>query len=806
MIRNYLTIALRNFARNKNYTFVNILGLSIGITSCVILFLLILHDLSFDKFHSKHEHLFRVVRTDKSASGIQYDPVTPYPFGNAFRQDFPEVPLMTQFHYHSEGFVTVKADKRQVESVLFADSLFFKVFDFGIVAGNPAKDLGEPNKVFLTEKLSAALNCGVGEKIKLDNKLELEVVGLLQDVPANSHIQYSMVVSMPSFTKEFFEWPVDHWGLNSAGFSYLVLPPSVSEESILTRLEKLVKKYYSKEEAARTTYLLQRFDDIHFNTTYASTPGQVNNVDTTNLLIMGVLGAFILIIACINYVNLATALAIRKSKEIGIRKTLGARRSQLTVYFLSETFLLTLAAIIISLGLVEWTLPWLRMFLEKEIHMNLFTNPYLIFFLVALLIIATILSGFYPAIILSGFDPVAVLKNKINARGSSGATIRRMLVIFQFVIAQMMIIATLVISDQMDYFRSKPLGFSKEAIVNIALPKNDVDLLKNFRTRLEANSSISNVSFAVGAPTSESNIGTGYFLEEKGPDESYTVTVKTVDIHYKDTYGLKLKAGRWFEESEEKMAYDTTLGSKERYSIVINEAAARKAGFKTTEEIIGKRIHIGLNDITAPVVGVTEDFHVSSLRQEINPVVMIILPGLYYDAGISISTANMTETIDFIRKTWTDLFPEYYFQYEFLDEHLRNLYAEEHRELVLFRIFSGIAIFIGCLGLLGLVSFMANQKLKEIGVRKVFGASVPSIVMIFSKEFVRLVLIAFLIATPLSWYLMNEWLQNFEYHVSIHWSVFLIGLLVTVLIAIATVAYRSLRAGMANPVDSLRSE
>jgi putative ABC transport system permease protein len=806
MIRNYITIALRNFARNKNYTFVNILGLSIGITSCVILFLLIFHDLSFDKFHSKHEQLYRVVRTDKSASGLQYEAVTPYPFANAFRQDFPDVPLMTQFHWQSEGFVTVKTDKQQVESILFADSLFFNVFDFGVVEGNPLIDLGEPNKVFLTQKLSAALNCGVGEKIKLDNKLELEVVGLLNDVPANSHIQFSMVVSMPSFTKEFFGWPVDRWGLNSAGFSYIVLPAGVSEASLINRFEKFVQKYYDKEEAARTTYLLQKFDDIHFNTAYASTPGRINNIDMTNLLIMGILGAFILIIACINYINLATALAIRKSKEIGIRKTLGARRSQLTIYFLSETFLLTLAAIIISLGLVEWTLPWLRTFLEKEIHMNLLSNPYLIFFLLGLLIIATIFSGFYPAIILSGFDPVAVLKNKITAHGSSGATVRRMLVIFQFVIAQMMIIGTLVISEQMDYFQSKPLGFSSEAIVNISLPKNDIELLKNFRTRLETNPSVSNISFAVGAPTAESNIGTGYFLEEKGPEESYSVTVKTVDIHYKDTYGLKLKAGRWFEESEEKMAYDTTLAPTERYAMVINEAAARKVGFKTADDAIGKRIQIGLNSITAPVVGVTEDFHVSSLHQEINPVVMIILPGLYYDAGISMSTANMTGTIEFIRKTWTDLFPEYYFQYEFLDEHLQNLYADEHRELVLFRIFSGIAIFIGCLGLLGLVSFMANQRTKEIGVRKVFGASVPSILLIFSKEFVGLVVIAFLIATPLSWYLMNEWLQNFEYHVSIHWTVFIIGLVVTVAIAMATVAYRSLRAGMANPIDSLRSE
>jgi putative ABC transport system permease protein len=350
------------------------------------------------------------------------------------------------------------------------------------------------------------------------------------------------------------------------------------------------------------------------------------------------------------------------------------------------------------------------------------------------------------------------------------------------------------------------LGFTSEAVINVPLPENKKAVLDNFRTRLESNSSIRNVSFAVGAPTSESNIGTGFFLQEKGPGENYSVGVKTVDSHYKDTYGIKLIAGRWFNEAEEKSAADTTLKSDTRYVVVINEAAVRKLGFSEPEEALEKRIQIGLNNITAPVIGVAADFHTSSLRQEISPVVMIIFPDLFYDAGLSIKTNNMQSTIEFVRKTWTELFPEYYFNYEFLDQHLENLYEAEQRQLVLFRIFSGISIFIGCLGLLGLVSFMANQKLKEIGVRKVFGASVSSILVIFSKEFLRLVFIAFLIATPLSWYLMTQWLENFEYHVNIHWSVYLAGLVVTMIIALATVGYRSIRAGLANPVDSLRSE
>jgi ABC-type antimicrobial peptide transport system permease subunit len=615
-----------------------------------------------------------------------------------------------------------------------------------------------------------------------------------------------MIVSMPSFTIDFFGWPVDRWGLNSSGFSYVVLPPTVTEEQTEARFPAFVKKYYDDDEANRTTYLLQPLSEIHFDTSYSSTPGDLENIDTTYLFVLGILGVFILLIACINFVNLATALAIKKSKEIGIRKTLGAKRSQLTAYFLSETLLLTLFAVIISLGLVEWILPWLSDFIEKDIRLNLLTDPSLLLFLVALVITATFVSGFYPAIILSGFDPVAVLKNKINSKGSSGAWVRRMLVVFQFVIAQIMIIATLVVTDQMNFLNSKSLGFKSEAVLNVPLPENKESVLSRFRTRLESNPAIKSVSFAVGAPTTDSNIGTGFFLQERGPSEVYPVRVKTVDIHYKDTYELRMKAGRWFTESEAKVAADTTVDKNERYTVIINETAASKLGFVTPDEALGKRIHLGLDDINPPIVGIISDFHQSSLRDAIDPVVMIIAPDLYYDAGIAIQNENIPQTVEFIRKTWSDLFPDYYFNYEFLDQHLQSLYESEQRQLTLFRIFSGISIFIGCLGLLGLVSFMATQKLKEIGVRKVFGASVAGILGIFSREFVRLVIIAFAIAAPVAWYVMDLWLQNFEYHISIHWSVYAIGLLITVLIALATVAYRSVRAGLANPIESLRAE
>ena len=806
MIKNYLLITFRNFARNKNYTLINILGLSIGLTSCLIIFLLIRFDVNFDKFHQNYDRIYRVVRDVKSAAGVEHDAVTPYPFGPAFRQDFPDIPKATQFHHHQEVFAVVGSEKHKIEHVIFADSLFFKVFDFGVVSGNPSRELGQPNKAFLTESLAQKLNVWPGDRMKVDNVLDLEVVGLLKDTPPNSHIHYNMMVSMPSFTKEFFSWGVDHWGLNSAGFSYVVMPENMQPQQLVERFPKFVQKYHNKEDAENNTYLLQPLTDIHFNTEYGATPGP-DNVNATNLYVLGVLGFFILIIASINFVNLATALAVKKSKEIGIRKTLGAQRPQLTLYFMCETLVLTLIAVVISLGLVEWMLPWLNSFTEKQIDLPIFSDPVLLTFLGTLVLVTTILAGFYPGIILSGFEPVSVLKNKMSGQQTSGSFVRRALVIFQFVIAQMMIIGTLIVTDQMNYFNSKPLGFSADAIVTVPLPKNDVNILNNLRTRLESNSNIKNVSFAVGAPTSETNIGTGYYLEEKGVSDNRPVGIKTVDRHYKDTYGLELLAGRWISESDEMKAADTTLKDSDgRYSLVVNEAAIRKLGFNSAEEALEKRIHIGVNDITAPIVGVMKDFHTTSLHNSIDAVVMFPMPGLYYNAGIKISTADMQSTIEYIRKHWSELYPEYYFEHDFLDEHIAGLYRSEQRQLVLFRIFSGISIFIGCLGLLGLVSFMANQKLKEIGVRKVFGASIASIITIFSKEFVLLVLLAFVFAAPLSWMLMNQWLQNFQYHIDIHWSVYLIGLFVTLMIALITVSYRSIRAGLTNPIDSLRTE
>lgn len=461
-------------------------------------------------------------------------------------------------------------------------------------------------------------------------------------------------------------------------------------------------------------------------------------------------------------------------------------------------------AVLISLCITEWSLGWLNNFLDKGLSLDLIGNIWLLLFLVVLIIAVTLLSGFYPAMILSGYNPAIVLKTKM-VQGSAGGAVRKILVVFQFMIAQVLIIGTLIIAEQMQYFKNKPLGFEKQAIINVPM-QPEQKLLDSFRARVESNEHIRQLTFSLGAPTSDNNFGTNFFLSEKGRDAVYSITVKPVDRHYLDVYGIKLKAGRWFTEADERLADSSIPDSLQKHVYIINEAAVKQLGFNSVEEIIGKNITTGVNRIDAEVVGVIEDFHASSLHNPIEPVVMMIYPFFYYDAGMKIDMAHATETIAFLEKNWSELFPEYYFEYQFLDEKLDSLYRQDERTFTLFKIFAGISIFIGCLGLYGLISFMANQKLKEVGVRKVLGATTASIVLLFSQEFIKLIVVAFVIATPLAWFSMSQWLDGFAYRISIPWTVFGIALLSTLVISLVTVSYRSIRAALTNPTETLRTE
>jgi ABC-type antimicrobial peptide transport system permease subunit len=805
MIKNFLIVSYRNLVRNASYTFINALGLSIGIAACIIIFLVVHFETSFDKFHTKYDRIYRITTKSENASGIDYSATTPYPFGSAFHTDFADVPLNTHIHFQNETQLSYGSEKTKIENVLFADSLFFRVFDFGILSGNPAIELGQPGKAFLTESLVAKLGGITPKTIKLDNKLELEVVGTLQDPPANSHISYTMVVSMPSLTKEFVGLPLDSWGMRISGTSYVVLPERTAPDKIEDRLVGFVEKYHPKDNT-KQTYLLQPLSDIHFNTNFATNLNEDASLSVTSLWVLVVLGLFILAVACVNFINLSTALAVKKSREIGVRKTLGANRGQLTRQYLMESLLVTLLSTLIALVLVELSIAPIRSFLENDIQFSLLGNPTLAIFLIGLVLVTAFLSGLYPALILSRFNPAVVLKNKLNAQGSSGGFARKYLVVFQFLIAQLLIIGTLVVADQMDYFHSKPLGFVKNAIVNIQLPERTFEKRSALTAELSSIHGIEKTSFSSGAPTSEVSVSTGFYLTERGEEERYDTNVKCVDQNYIDTYGLELVAGRWFLPSEERFSYDSLPEAQQVHYYVVNEALVRKLGFSSNEEILGKYITTGLNDINAPVVGVIKDFHTTSLHRAVEPVAMVQFPYFFLEAGIRFNQQTTSQTLAAVESAFKKVFPDHLYEYTFLDEHVASLYKQEEKTYSLIRAFAGLSIFISCLGLLGLISFLTQQKIKEVGIRKVFGASVGQIVFLFSTSFVKLVAISFLVATPAGWYIMNKWLDGFAYRAPIHLSVFAVAIISTLLIALLTVSFQAVRAALANPVNSLRSE
>jgi len=805
MFKNYFVIAFRSILRNKSYAAINIAGLALGITTCLIIFLIISREVSYDKQFSNAASTYRVIRHSTDASGLSKSSVTPYPAGQAFKSDFPEI-VSTQFHFQYRSLLTMEDEKMNVENIVFADTSFFDVFDFEVLSGNPKKDLAQPGKVFLTEEFASKLLKKDAKHFKLDNLLDMEIAGIIRTPSAPSHIKFNMIASRSTLTpemgKQFLGFSMDQWGLNSAGFTYVVLPSTITKESMESKFPAFVKKYHEAEDAERQVYLLQPLSDIHFNTDLSENPG-TTSTSSSILFVLGCIGLFILVIACVNFINLATALSIHRSREVGVRKTLGAQQGQLALQYLGEAFLLTIIAGLLSVVAAEWLAPVIGNFLEKDIALNLFKSPTALLFLVSIMVFTALFSGSYPALILSKFNPVKALKSKMSQQTHGSVPVRKILVVLQFFIAQVLIICTLVVSSQLSYFREKPLGFNKSAVVNVKLPSNEVEKLEALRNKLMASGDVKDVTFALGAPMSDMNFGTGMYLTEKGNAQRYSVDIKPVDAHYKDVYGMELIEGRWFTESDIKIGNAGRENSKWVY--VINETAVKTLGFASAKDAIGQSVTIGFNDTPGPVIGVIKDFHVASLQQEIRPALMMPY-NMAYDAGIKIETANPSATVKKIEEAWTAQYPEYLFEYTFLDQFIDRQYREEERMFGMFEIFAGIAIFIGCLGLYGLASFMAQQKTKEIAIRKSLGATIGHIVGMFSKEFIVLIIIAFVLAVPISWFAMNKWLQGFAFRVEMSWIVFAVGIVSTLIITILTVGYRSLRAAAANPVDSLKNE
>lgn len=795
MFKNYLITALRRLRYNRSYAVINVLGLALGMTCCLLIFLIIRHESGFDRFHRHFERIYRVVTDETINDKITHTSGSPIPFAAALRNDFPQIEKAAVSLYNQEGLFSLEREGqvrrfRENRGVVFVEPAFFEIFDFPWLIGDP-NSLAEPNTVALTEDLAAKFFPGedpLGKTIRLDSQIDLKITGVAKNPPAQSDFPFSAMISFKTAPQSGYD--LDSWGhLMSNVHTYLLLPPGESAQALESQFPAFTEKYY-RDDVARRRYRLQTLSDLHFNPRYGNYGDRT--ISKTTLWALGLIGFLLLLAACINFINMATAQALQRAREVGVRKVLGAFRGQLVGQFLGETFLIVLFAALFSLALTELLLPSLKTYLGLNIPFHPLQDARLLGFTAALAAAVTVLAGLYPALILSRFTPALALKNNPAAPASGAFNLRRALVIFQFIICQMLIIATIIVSWQLDYFRNKDLGFDQEAVVITPLPRNDAAVLSALRNELLRDSRIHNVSFSFSSAASGIRWDSNLQHTLNGAEEDFVSDLKFADASYLPVYGLKLVTGRNYTESDTISEW------------VVNETFARKLGL-APDEIVGKTLKLGSRPYL-PVVGVVRDFNATSLHEEIRPCLLAARRQSYYEAGVKIDLHNAKEALRHIETCWNAAFPDFLYSYQFLDERVVRFYQEEQKTAQLFRVFSGTTIFIGCLGLLGLVSFMAARRTKEVGVRKVLGASVGNILMLFGKEFALLILIAFSVAAPAAYYVMNGWLQDFAYRIQVGAGVFALALGITALIAALTVGYKALRAALANPVESLRYE
>ncbi|HEV7423781.1 MAG TPA: FtsX-like permease family protein, partial [Candidatus Paceibacterota bacterium] len=583
------------------------------------------------------------------------------------------------------------------------------------------------------------------------------------------------------------DWASQDGSLNS----FVVLPKNMSSQQFDRNLKTFVKKH-TPAEYANHGYVLQPLINIHYQSEFGTYRG--STFSKALIAAISLIGSFLLIVACINFINLATAQAVNRSKEVGIRKVLGSSKKQLIFQFLSETFLITLTSVVMAIVLAVIALPVLNNLLQTSLEIQL-SFP-LIAFLFSIIIIVTFLSGFYPAIVLSGFNPIQVLKSKFTSKMTGGLSMRRVLVVFQFTVAQALIMGTFIVVSQMNYFQNASMGFDKDAIVMVPLPNDSTRLIKAdaLKTQLLQQAGIRNVSISSFSPMDKASWDGDFKFDNAVKKADFNPDFKWADADYFKTYNIQFVAGRAYYPA------DTVSG------FVVNEMMVKKLGFKNPEDILGKKINIFDGTIIAPVVGVVKDFNGSSLKKEMKPVVLGSWKLVYRSINIKIQPQTAKQTLAAIEKLWNKTYPDFVYEYQFLDDKIASFYKQENELSQLYKICAGIAIFISCLGLYGFVSFMAVQRTKEVGIRKVLGASVVSVVYLFLKEFTVLIGLAFLIATPLAYFFMHQWLQNYAYRTDIGVGIFLLTILISEMIAWLTVGYQAIKAAVANPVNSLRSE
>ncbi len=755
----------------------------------------------FDTHHTNKDRIYRFVTASNTKGQLSYSPGIPIPLVEAVKAEFPEFEKVSFTRYFRNGMITVNLGKdnqqqfQEYTGLVYTDDLFYQIFDRKWLAGNKVKSLLAPNSVVLSEKLAIKYFGSIdvlGNSLNLNSDKDLLITGVMEDYPeGKTDFPFEMLISFNTISKDI---NLNNWGsIASDDQCYALLNDGEDISSVEVRIRDLENKYYGEENSddyIRHYHEIQSLKDLHFDDRY--TNYNYKSVSRESIYGLVMLGIFLLITACVNFINLATAQAVRRSKEVGIRKVLGSGRKQLIFQFLGETMLITLMATVLSFAITELSLIKLNDFLELNLHLNLSSNLMIWVYVISLVLGVTLLAGFYPALILSGYKPIEAINNTLANSQTGGMLLRRSLVTFQFIISQVLIIGIVVITSQMDFLRNSPMGFQKEGIINIYLPSSQKSKREVFRNKILQVPGVESISFVKDPPASNSSSTTNFgYYDEDGRKEDATL-VKVVDENYISTFGLKLLAGTSLPASD-------TL-----HSFIINEESLRLMGISDPENALGKLINLW--GIDAPIVGVVKNFNTASFRKKVKATILYSDAQQYYTAGVKINLVNIPDTQSRFETIFKEVYPGYNYDYEFMDQIIESFYVREARMAQMLNVFAGIAVFIGCLGLFGLVSFMSNRKIKEIGIRKVLGASSGNIIFIFFGEFSKLLLFAFIIAAPIAYFGMESWLQDFSYRINQSAGMFALAIAITLAIAFLTVGFRSFKASIANPVNSLRNE
>ena len=802
MFINYLTVALRNLLRYKGYSAINVLGLAIGIACCVLIILYVQDELSYDQHHEKNDRIYRLAESAVVAGRSIEAAVTPPPWAPVLAKDYPEIEQITRIKPpNSRWLIRYQQNRFYEKNFVFADSSVFDIFTIPLVQGNARSALAEPHTVVLSESMVDKYfgdDNPIGKVITGDDLYKFTITGVMRDLPKNSHFHFDFLASYASLApNNLYGEPttMQNQGFSHDLYTYLLLKEGYAPEDLERKLPGFLEKHLGDQldgTGIEARPFLQPLPDIHL---HSNLEGEIEpNSDVRYVYIFSSLAVFILLIACVNFMNLSTARSARRAQEVGIRKVLGAHRNQLIKQFTGESILFSLIALVMALGLVHVLLPQFNLLSGKALEMD-YQSTWLVPVLVAIALVTGIVAGGYPAFILSSFRPVAVLTGALKA-GATHSFLRKILITFQFIISIVMIVGTVVVLDQLEYMQNKNLGFEKEHVVVVRMPDDEV--LKGYRAYKNAvlqYPEIVNVSTSTSVPGGQPslNLVTPEGVQE---DESPVYQVIWADFDFVETLDIKIASGRKF----------STAFATDSSACLINETAVRSLGWETP---IGKTIRFTGAPDTNPshtVIGVMADFHNQSLRQRVEPLMVLFnAPSVFM--VIRIQEQNLSRGMEVLHDQWRQTYPDHpAMDFSFLDEDLEQLYQAERRLGSVFIIGAALSILIACLGLLGLSSFMAEQRTREIGVRKVLGATITNVILLLSRDFTKLILLAFMIGAPAGYYVMQAWLGDFPYRIELDIGVFVFAGLVALIIAWLTVGYQAFKAATANPADAVQAE